>query len=223
MSQTAQIKSSKPASDASWEAALRGDRDAFQAAVGPHLEEVFQAAQNEVRYRIAVGDLQADDLTAEELVGETLARAWRDRHRRPQQLDLKAWLLALLFRVARNIVRSEARFKKLATVSLEASVPPEPIYDDDESFWEWYQPDKMTRWEDVVPERSPTHEEVAAFDEERARMPGPLRRLVFMLHDIHHVPLNETAQALEISVAEASRLLAEARSMFRAEPPRGES
>jgi RNA polymerase sigma-70 factor (ECF subfamily) len=45
----------------------------------------------------------------------------------------------VLFRVAEDIARRETQFRKLATESLEAPVPPEPLYDDDESFWEWYE------------------------------------------------------------------------------------
>jgi hypothetical protein len=53
----------------------------------------------------------------------------------------RAWLLALLHRVAERIAKREAKFRKLAEVSLEAQPPPEPMYDDDEGFYEWYQPD----------------------------------------------------------------------------------
>lgn len=48
--------------------------------------------------------------------------------------------------------RRELRLRTLAPVSLEARPPPEPIQDDDESFWEWYRPDEVTRWEDLVAE-----------------------------------------------------------------------
>jgi RNA polymerase sigma-70 factor (ECF subfamily) len=65
---------------------------------------------------------------------------------------MRAWLLALLHRVCESIVQSERRFRRFAPVSLERSVPPPPIDDDDEEFWEWYQPDDMTRFEDVASE-----------------------------------------------------------------------
>lgn len=196
-----------------WRAALRGDRDAFQATVQPYLGELLEAAQRELRYRIALGDLSADDLTAEELLGETLVRAWRDRHRRPPLLGLKVWLLALLFRVAENIARRESRFKKLATVRLEERLPPEPIYDDDESFWEWYQPDELTRWEDVVTESSSDPAEVVAASEELTRSLEPRMHQVFVMHDIYRVPLRDVAWALGISASDASQLLAAARSV----------
>src|SRR5258705_7635308 len=37
-----------------WNAALRGDREAFRAAMTPHLGELLRAARHEVRYRVAL-------------------------------------------------------------------------------------------------------------------------------------------------------------------------
>jgi RNA polymerase sigma factor (sigma-70 family) len=197
--------------EAVWKAALRGDRAAFQAAVAPYLEELFEVARRELRYRAALGDFGADDLAAEELVGEVLLRAWQDRYRRPSSLGVRAWLLALLFRVARDLVRREARLRRIPTESLEALVPPEPIYDDDEEFWEWYQPDELTRCEDVVEAPAMTPEEMAVADEQLTRTLDPRAREVFLLYELHRVPLSETALALGLSVTETARLLEEAR------------
>jgi RNA polymerase sigma-70 factor (ECF subfamily) len=197
--------------EAGWKAALRGDRAAFQATVAPHLEELLGAARRELSYRVALGNFGADDLTPEELVGEALLRAWQDRYRRPSSLEVKVWLLALLFRVARDLARREAGLRRIPTESLEALVPPEPIYDDDEEFWEWYQPDELTRWEDVVEAPAMTPEEMAAADERLTRTPDPRAREVFLLYELHRVPLSETALALGLSVTETARLLEEAR------------
>jgi RNA polymerase sigma-70 factor, ECF subfamily len=197
--------------EAGWKAALRGDRAAFQATVAPHLEELLGAARRELSYRVALGNFGADDLTPEELVGEALLRAWQDRYRRPSSLGVKVWLLALLFRVARDLARREAGLRRIPTESLEALVPPEPIYDDDEEFWEWYQPDELTRWEDVVEAPAMTPEEMAAADERLTRTTDPRAREVFLLYKLHRVPLSETALALGLSVTETARLLEEAR------------
>jgi RNA polymerase sigma factor (sigma-70 family) len=194
-----------------WQAALRGDRAAFEAMVEPCLEELLQAARRELRRRIALGDLGADDLTAEELVGEVLLRAWHDRQRRPSGLRLRAWLLALLFRVTRNLSRREARLRRMVGASLETPVPPEPIYDDDEEFWEWYQPDESTRWEDVVAAPVISPEGQAAADEELTRTLDPRTCEVFLLCELHRVPLPETALALGLPVTQTARLLEEAR------------
>jgi RNA polymerase sigma-70 factor (ECF subfamily) len=193
-----------------WTMALAGDRAAFNATISPHLRELFMAARRERRYRVAVGDFNADDLTTEELVGEVLLRAWRDRHRRPAELPIRVWLLALLFAVVKDIARREARIKGVPTVSLEENVPPEPIYDDDESFWEWYQPDELTRWEDVVGTPSMTPEQTFAANEEFTRSLDSVTREVFLLCELHRVSLPQAALALGLSVEEAARRLAEA-------------
>ena len=136
--------------DARWQASLDGDQDAFQRLLKPHVEELLTAARRDIRYHLAVGDLERDDISAEELVGDTLLRAWRDRSRRPPSLDIRPWLLGLQFRVLTGVVRQEELRRKLLSVSLEAPAPATPEYDDDESFWEWYQPDDALRWEDIV-------------------------------------------------------------------------
>jgi RNA polymerase sigma factor (sigma-70 family) len=198
--------------EAGWKAALRGDRAAFQATVAPYLEELVEAARHELRYRVALGNFGADDLTAEELTGEVLLRTWQDRYRRPASLGVKAWLLVLSFRVAGDLARREARTEaRIPTESLEALVPPEPVYDDDEEFWEWYQPDELTRWKDVMEAASMTPEEVAAFDEQLTRTIDPRAREVFLLYELDRVPSSETAFALGLSVPQTVRLLEEAR------------
>ena len=194
-----------------WKAALVGDREAFQAAVRPYLAELLRGARREARYRVALGDFRADDPTAEELVGEVLIRGWQKRHDRQSALPLRVWLLALLYRVAHDLSRREARQTRVPAQSLEEPVPPEPIYDDDEKFWEWYQPDEMTRWEDVVEAPTMTPEEEAGIDEALIRGLDPRAREIFLLCELHRVPLTEAALAFGISVEEAARLLEEAR------------
>jgi RNA polymerase sigma factor (sigma-70 family) len=187
------------------------DRETFDRLVAPHLDELLRAARREVRYRIAMDELGPDDLAPEELVGETLARAWHERERRPELLSVRAWLLALLHRRADQIARRESRFRRFASVPLEAEPPPAPIYDDDEEFYEWYQPDEMTRWEDLVAEPSELAPEEVVAAEEELRSLAPRTRLVYVLHDIHRLTVREIAQALGIRGEEVLRLLEEAR------------
>ena len=72
------------------EAARRGERAALQKAVAPYLAELLAAARRELRYRTALGQLAAGDLTPAELVGETWCapgataggglRYWESKH-----------------------------------------------------------------------------------------------------------------------------------------------
>src|SRR6267378_1597196 len=210
MTKAARSTRSDAEGEDAWKAPLE-DREAFQAAARPYLSELLRAARHEVRYRVALGDFRADDPTAEELVGEVLIRAWQQRRDRTSCLRLRVWLLALLYRVAHDLSRREVRQERIPAESLEEPVPPEPIYDDDEEFWEWYQPDEMTRWEDVVEAPTMTPEEEAGIDEELTRTLDPRAREIFLLCELNRVPLTEAALALGISVEEGTRLLEEAR------------
>ncbi|WP_205520930.1 RNA polymerase sigma factor [Propylenella binzhouense] len=183
-----------------WQATLRGDRNAFQRLISPHLHELFAAARRDIRYHSAVGDLREDEISPEEVAGETLLRAWRDRYRRPQGLDVRPWLLGLQFRVLTRIVRQEQLLRKLVSVSLEAPVPAEPIYDDDESFWEWYQPDEMLRWEDVVPADVTAGLAEPAFFEREVPGLSPLARQVLVFRHVHRFSVGEIASSLGLPV-----------------------
>jgi DNA-directed RNA polymerase specialized sigma24 family protein len=170
-----------------------------------HLDELFAAAQRDLRYHVLLGDLRQHDLSPEELVGETLLRAWRDRLRKPASLGIRPWLLGLQFRVLTRIVRQERLLQRLVSTSLEAPVPEPPIYDDDESFLEWFQPDEMVRWEDIL--SGDAHPEFALELLDRD-IPGlsPLARQVLVLRRVHGLTFAEIASGLRIPSDRLSQL-----------------
>src|SRR5246500_1089037 len=107
-----------PAPDAGlWERCIDGDRQAFQQLMRSHLDELFAAAQRDLRYHVLLRDLRQHDLSPEELVGETLLPAWRDRLRKPASLRIQPWLLGLQFRVLTRIVRQERLLLRLVSTS----------------------------------------------------------------------------------------------------------
>jgi RNA polymerase sigma factor (sigma-70 family) len=201
-----------PAPDAGmWERRMDGDRQAFQQLALSHLDELFAAAQRDLRYHVMLGDLRQHDLGPEELVGETLLRAWRDRLRKPASLGIRPWLLGLQFRVLTRIIRQERLLQRLVSTSLEAPAPEPPIYDDDESFWEWFQPDEMVRWQDIL--SGDAHPEFALELLDRD-IPGlsPLARQVLVLRRVHSLTFAEIASGLRISYERLSQLWREGRT-----------
>jgi len=195
-----------PAVDEAWRKVLAGDKDGYRRLVEPHLPELMAAAARELRYRRAVGDLRPQDLTADELVGETLARGWRDRARRPQELEMRAWLLGLEFKVLESIVRSERRARRLAGVSLEAPVddPAQAADATDEEFWEWYQPDDATRWEDVIPAQDL---EPADLSDERTYRLTNEERQALVLSVEHRLSVREISTVMNLPPERAVRLI----------------
>ncbi|OSI23688.1 RNA polymerase sigma factor [Bradyrhizobium canariense] len=201
-----------PAPDAElWDRCLDGDRDAFQQLVVLHLDELFAAAQRDIRYHVALGDLRYDDLAPQELIGETLLRAWRDRRRKPRSLGIRPWLLGLQFRVLTRIVRQERLLQRFISTSLEAPVPEPPIYDDDESFWEWFQPDEMVRWEDILSSDASPDPAAELLDRDMAGL-SPLVRQVLVLRQIHHLTFAEIASGLHLSYQRLAQLWRDGRA-----------
>ncbi len=198
-----------------WQAALDGDRAAFNRLVEPYLDELLRAARRDIRYHRFMKTLRPEDLTPEELVGETLVRAWYSRREKPEAVRLRAWLLGIQHRVLQKLIERERTERALWAVSLEAPLPPEPLYDDEESFWEWYQPDDITKWEDVFPDDVPLPDEHLA-DEAVIDRLDTVPRQALLLRDVHKLTLPEVAYALRLSVSETVAILREAREQVRA-------
>jgi RNA polymerase sigma-70 factor (ECF subfamily) len=195
---------------AGWRAVLAGDKDQFRGLVEPHLPELTKAAARELRYRRAVGDLRPQDLVADELVGETLARAWRDRGRKPLDLDVRPWLLGLMFKVLEAIVRGERRARRLAGISLEAPAADASAAADavEEDFWEWYQPDDLTRWEDVIAAPDLGAEDLA--EDGADRLPAAERQAL-VLRVEHRLTVVEIASVMNLPPGRAVELIEAAR------------
>lgn len=198
-----------PAVDEAWRKVLAGDKDGYRHLVEPHLPELMAAAARELRYRRAVGDLRPADLSADELVGETLARGWRDRARKPASLDVRPWLLGLEFKVLESIVRSERRARRLAGVSLEAPVEDQAEAADatDEGFWEWYQPDDVTLWEDIIPAEDVQTEDLS--DERTYRLTQEERQALVLSVE-HRLSVVEIASVMNLPPERTLRLIDEA-------------
>ncbi|WP_456425031.1 RNA polymerase sigma factor [Rhodocaloribacter sp.] len=199
---------------------LDGDRLAFNRLVEPFLEELLSAARRDLGYHRFRGEPAARDITAEELVGETLLRAWASRHERPEGVSLRAWLLGTQHRVLRKLIERPRWERDLWAISLDEPLPPEPLYDDEESFWEWYQPDDIERWEDVFPDNLPNPEEDFLLKETETYPLEVDERQALLLFDEHKLSMIEVAYALGVTVERAAEMVHNARRRIREERAR---
>jgi DNA-directed RNA polymerase specialized sigma24 family protein len=189
------------AREANWDAVLQGDRDAFQRMVAPHVPELLKAAQRELRYYVALDDIDVHDLTAPEIVGEALTRTWRDRRHRPAEVSTRAWLLSDVLKTAESVIRRESQQKReLTTNSLDYLVPTEPVHSYEEPF-------ELAPFEEVLNAPSATEEQgESELDRFAHALPRRVRH-VFIMQEFHRVPLHEIAVLVGISELEAEQLL----------------
>ena len=183
-----------------------GDKDGFRHLIEPYLPELMAAADRAPVAQLAGGDLRPQDLSADELVGETLARGWRDRARKPQTLDVRPWLLGRMVKVLESIVRSERRARRLAGVSLEAPVADAAAAAEatDEEFWEWYQPDDITRWEDIIPAEAVQADDLS---DDRTYQLTNEERQALVLSVEHRLSVVEISSVMNLSPDRAVRLI----------------
>lgn len=190
-----------------WEKVMQGDRDTFKRITEPLVPELLEMAGREIRYQSYLGKLNKSAIQPEDLVGETLIRAWEHRAQRPEGMGLKGWLMAVQRLTLGRIIAQEYNFSRLASVSLESPLPKEPAHDYDESFLEWYQPDDFNRWEDLIPDDLPTPEEMAIEHEAATYGMEPDEREAMYLYHQHQLPIQEVAYIIRRTVGNTVSML----------------
>lgn len=194
------------------------DKDAFQKAVKPQLDALTQAARRALAFYVEQEHIHADDLTPEEVVGETLIYAWEHRERRPAPMSLRGWLLGTQYRVLRGLVQRIESYREDKVLSLDAPIPNDPSTfratdDTQEWFWEWYQPDAVLTWEDVTPEDEPV--DIDAPLNEDLTLDRSESYHVVLLHDEFEMPMPEVAFTMGRSINAVAELVDQARVTFR--------
>lgn len=174
-------------------------RDAFMNMVRANLPSLMDAAARELAYREAIRELSSDQLTEEDLIAETLFKAWRSRNHKPDLLEARIWLIGLVHATAETLIAQEAENQPPGILSIEEVLHEKPAYDPDADFWEWFQPDEVLRREDEIPDATLMPQE---WEEIAVRSPG-LQKLTgtpkeaAVLHLVHKLEVVEVAQVLQ--------------------------
>jgi RNA polymerase sigma-70 factor (ECF subfamily) len=197
--------------------ALLGSREAFQRLVEPHRRELQLHC-----YRM-LGSL-AD---AEDLVQETLLRAWRGRHGLEGRTSLRAWLYRIATNVCLNALasrRSSARRVLPEAHGPPADRPPEGTPATEVAWLEPYPDTVLEGVPDVAPgpaARYEMHEAVQlAFVAAIQHLP-PRQRAALLLRDVLGWSAAETALLLDTSVASVNSALQRSRATIQRRFPDG--
>lgn len=197
-----------------WQKVIEGDREAFSRLTEPLVPALREAAAHELDHFVAVGELPEEATTSEEVVGEALLRAWRQRRRRPEGLGLEAWLLKIVYRVVDELVDRERRRRALAE-AVGGQHPELPPLEDEDEFWQWFQPEDLPIGEPLLPEPPPTPEEITAKLGARPKtLATPARRALWM-HRRHRLEMREIGAVLKRPAAEVRELVQQAAARIR--------
>ncbi|MEN3304957.1 MAG: hypothetical protein V7603_1159 [Micromonosporaceae bacterium] len=182
-------------------AALAGDETAFGTLVRRHERELHVHC-----YRMLGSFTEAEDL-----VQETFLRAYRKRDTFEGGAGFRAWLYRIATNACLDTLRRDTR--QVQSLDSFAEIP-----------WLQPYPDRLLN------EAAPGHDEpeAAAVARETIELAFlaavqllPARqRAVLILRDVLGWPANETAQALDLSVASANSALQRARATMREQLPR---
>jgi RNA polymerase sigma-70 factor (ECF subfamily) len=205
-----------PARDerAAWAAALAGDRDAFAIVTGRYRREL------QVHCYRMLGSL--DD--AEDLVQETLLRAWRRRETFRGRSTLRAWLYGIATNACLDALDRRGR-RLLPPAVLSPADPLAPPPPASEVGWLEPYPDQWL--DEIVDEEAGPDETIVARETiELAFMVAiqhlpPRQRAVLILRDVLDWSAREAAEALGTSVIATNSALQRARSTLKDKlPPR---
>ncbi|MAQ91950.1 MAG: hypothetical protein CMM84_00230 [Rhodothermaceae bacterium] len=205
-----------------WRRALDGDRDAFEEALAPFIATLHDAAERQLSVeRDVVSEEPVDptavvDLTPDELVGETLLRAWDRRERYDgDRMTFRAWLLGLQTRSLARYARREERYAERKAISLDEELPTNEDQDAvGEQFYEFRQPFDVDTYEEIIAGSEPadpilrqdTVDDLPA-DDQAALADASLQaeaRQAVVLHDEFEVSLPEVAQILDASLKDTA-------------------
>ncbi len=207
----------------SWRRALDGDRDSFEEALAPHLATLHEAAERQLAVE---RDLVSDepvagerlvDLTPDELVGETMIRAWDRRERFDgDRMGFRAWLLGLQTRSLARYAHREDRYAERKEISLDDELPTHEDQDAvGEQFYEFRQPFDVDTYEEVIAGTTPEAPGTDGLDadeigDQDERMDASLAadaRQATVLYDEFDVSLPEVAQILDASLKDTAAYL----------------
>jgi DNA-directed RNA polymerase specialized sigma24 family protein/ribosome-associated translation inhibitor RaiA len=131
--------------------------------INANIARLLRFVERELRYRESVDDLNPDQLSPEEVVGEAIANALGNGDK-PEKVSLEPWLYRLSMRAIDDLA---ARTREDAgSVSLDKSARRQNVGASNEAQLQYHQPDEDDTEGALIPDRGvATPEETAASDE----------------------------------------------------------
>jgi RNA polymerase sigma-70 factor (ECF subfamily) len=158
-------------------AILAGERERFHDLIRPYERQVYLTALSLVK----------NETEAEDVAQEAILRAYRKLASFRGDAKFSTWLIAITLNEARSKLRQEKR----------ASLDSLDNHDAEEGD---YTPTVLTDWREIPSEALEREEIRVLMRQAVAELPDAFREVV-TLRDIEELSVNETAEALGISIA----------------------
>jgi RNA polymerase sigma-70 factor, ECF subfamily len=193
-----------------WAAALAGDRDAFAAVTGPYRREL------QVHCYRMLGSLE----DAEDVVQETLLRAWRRRETYRGRATVRAWLYGIATNACLDVLDVQTRRARLLPSAVGTPADPlvPPLPPAHEISWLEPYPDLLlddVGVDDLVVARETIE---LAFLVTIQHLPAR-QRAVLILRDVLGWSARETAEVVGTTVVAANSALQRARATLKQHLP----
>ncbi len=191
-------------------------------ALQPYLKHLYAFVRREIRYYESLGLLREGELQPADVVDDVIEAALSLWHARPAG-SLRPWLLQLALRRLRQYLQA-ARTRPSTEIPLEELVPQEDwsTLQTDTEIWEFYEPDDVLAWEDILPDPTvpPPDEFVLAAEldeplQDALASLGPRVREVFVLYALEGLTEEEIAKMYGWDVEQVKKYLAMARDQLR--------
>jgi RNA polymerase sigma-70 factor, ECF subfamily len=174
------------------ERVCNGDNEAFYRLIEPYQRAVFLAA-------LSVLNNEAD---AEEIAQEALLKAFKNLKSFRRESKLSTWLIQIAINESRMRIRKDRKHLYEST--------DEPASNEDED----YRPKDYADWREIPSESLQRKELREALSTALASL-SPKYREVFILRDVQHLNISETAKVLGITEASVKTRLLRARLQMR--------
>ena len=195
----------------------------IRSYVNVNLSRLDRFIEREIYFREASDLIEADSITKDEVIDETVAAALGDGEQKPERLALEPWLYSLAIKALDRLSRTDD--SNGGAVHLEDSARKRNVKGSDEPELQFHQPDESIIAENVIADdRIATPEQIVGSDEMMRLIASALRdvkpahREAFILHAIEGFGVDEISAITGAPPEHVSNSISAARDHLRKSP-----
>ena len=199
---------------------LTATPDDVRSYVNANFRRLQMFVERELYFRESSADIEADSVSAEEVVDQAVADALDEKVEKPDRIGIEPWFYRLAIRAIDDL--TSRRAEEGTKVDLGGMRKRRRERASDEARLQYHQPDEAMTNESGIPDRgAPTPEEVAYTDEMVAIVQlalegaAPQDRETFVLHAIEGFTIEEIAAITDRKADEVEQSIVRARDKLR--------